>query len=116
MRSKYIKSAFLLVLVFCTCFAMASQGGSGLRATAGDIKLDKTAGFNGEPSVSQPFILHQVSHLVKPANRAAASLTALAPSPLVLKGFDESGYAYSPSDDHFKAFYKLLLFPFHGFW
>lgn len=115
MRMKYIKSVILLVTVFCTWLTMKSESGSQQRTALGTVTVHASNDDHGT-RVSHQFIFHRAAEFSKPFKSFTNFLANFRALDININASALSGYDYGKFNSHFKDLYKLLLFPFHGFW
>jgi hypothetical protein len=117
MHFKYIKSVFLIILVFCTWSAMASETGKQVHYALCTTSSGWSTDEFGDHNVLQPLsIMHQATELVKPAKFLVKNFGKLNSAHVILNNSGVSFSAYGRFDNYTKDFYKRILFPFHGFW
>ncbi|MFI5159786.1 MAG: hypothetical protein ACHQHN_00845 [Sphingobacteriales bacterium] len=66
--------------------------------------------------ISHLFVFHHTAEISKPSKSFISILANFRVPDTNITGPDLSGYDYGKFNSHFKDLYKLLLFPFHGFW
>lgn len=115
MRMRYHKWFVLLATVFCTWLTMKSESGSRQH----DGKVTPTVHASHDDHVTQIshlVVFHRAAEIAKPEKSFVRILANFRAPDTHITGPDLSGYDYEKFNSHFKDLYKLLLFPFHGFW
>ncbi|MBS1500880.1 MAG: hypothetical protein JST32_02375 [Bacteroidetes bacterium] len=66
--------------------------------------------------ITHLFAFHRAAEIAKPSKQFISILANFLALDTHITGPGLSGYDYGKFNSHFKDLYKLLLFPFHGFW
>lgn len=115
MRMRYNKWVVLLATVFCTWLTLKSENGNRLYDGTGTPTV-QASNDDHVTRISHPFVFHRAAEISKPSKSFISFLANFQAPDINITGPDLSGYDYGKFNSHFKDLYKLLLFPFHGFW
>jgi hypothetical protein len=95
---------------------MASESVKRTNYASGILTLNQSHDGNGNWNVPHQFILQQKPELVKREKFPFKDYATCNAFILIFNHSAIRDNAYNTYDSHFKAYYRLLLFPFHGFW
>jgi|SRR6185437_7778346 len=115
MRVRYHKWVVLIVTVFCTGLALKSENGSRQHDGRGAATVHAPHDDH-VTRISHLFVFHRAEEIAKPSKSFISILANFRAPDTEITGPDLSGSGYGKFNSHLKDLFKLLLFPFHGFW